>query len=229
MQFMGSQSPGGDTTFNQPADTQESFAPVAQDTPFVQENPVVEVPPHPLGSQKSHPDRSNSSFLPAGSRLCCIAPAYPGRARQDPAPPPSTGKDQTWLVMLYQDADDKVLEQDIFVDLNEAERVGSTDRCRSSPSSTATAAATRATAIGSAKRYYVTQDDDLTAPFQTGGRPGRGQHGGWRHAGRFRHLGDADLPGGQVRADPFGPRHGLARRLDRRRETRSAAATRASR
>ena len=36
--------------------------------------------------------------------------------------------DQTWLVMLYQDADDKILEQDIYVDLNEAERVGSSDR-----------------------------------------------------------------------------------------------------
>ena len=29
--------------------------------------------------------------------------------------------------MLYQNADDQVLEQDIYVDLNEAERVGSTD------------------------------------------------------------------------------------------------------
>lgn len=35
---------------------------------------------------------------------------------------------QTWTIMLYQDADDKVLEQDIFIDFNEAERVGSTDR-----------------------------------------------------------------------------------------------------
>jgi hypothetical protein len=37
---------------------------------------------------------------------------------------------QTWTIMLYQDADDKVLEQDIFIDFNEAERVGSTDRVR---------------------------------------------------------------------------------------------------
>jgi hypothetical protein len=36
--------------------------------------------------------------------------------------------DQTWLVMLYQDADDQTLEQDIFLDLNEVERVGSTDQ-----------------------------------------------------------------------------------------------------
>ncbi len=35
---------------------------------------------------------------------------------------------QTWLVMLYQDADDKVLEKDIYLDLNEAEKAGSSDR-----------------------------------------------------------------------------------------------------
>lgn len=35
---------------------------------------------------------------------------------------------QTWTIMLYQDADDKVLEQDIYIDFNEAERVGSSDR-----------------------------------------------------------------------------------------------------
>ena len=32
--------------------------------------------------------------------------------------------------MLYQDADDKILEKDIFLDLNEAERVGSTDQVK---------------------------------------------------------------------------------------------------
>jgi hypothetical protein len=69
---------------------------------------------------------------------------------------------QKWLVMLYQDADDQVLEQDIFVDLNEAERAGSTDRV---------------TIVGqldrykgafqgdgnwtSVRRYLVTQDNDL--------------------------------------------------------------------
>jgi hypothetical protein len=36
---------------------------------------------------------------------------------------------QKWLVMLYDDADDEVLEQDIFVDLNEAETVGPIQRC----------------------------------------------------------------------------------------------------
>ena len=32
---------------------------------------------------------------------------------------------QKWLVMLYQDADDRILEKDIDMDLNEAEKVGS--------------------------------------------------------------------------------------------------------
>ncbi|MBN1691626.1 MAG: hypothetical protein JW901_11440 [Dehalococcoidia bacterium] len=34
---------------------------------------------------------------------------------------------QRWLVMLYQDADDRILEKDIYIDLNEAEKVGSSD------------------------------------------------------------------------------------------------------
>ena len=43
-------------------------------------------------------------------------------------PVTSAVEGQRWLVMLYQDADDKILEQDIYVDLNEAERAGSDER-----------------------------------------------------------------------------------------------------
>src|SRR5512147_875538 len=39
-------------------------------------------------------------------------------------------KDQTWLVLLYEDADDEILEEDMFNDLNEAEVTGSSDRVR---------------------------------------------------------------------------------------------------
>lgn len=39
----------------------------------------------------------------------------------------SQGEPGTWLVMLYQDGDDDVLERDIFLDLNEAEIIGSSD------------------------------------------------------------------------------------------------------
>jgi hypothetical protein len=70
--------------------------------------------------------------------------------------------DQTWLVMLYQDADDKILEQDIFVDLNEAERVGSSQQVQ------IVAQVDRFSAgfsgdgdWDSTKRFYITQDDDL--------------------------------------------------------------------
>jgi len=46
-----------------------------------------------------------------------------------PTPIPSANNSgQTWLVMLYQNADDPALERDIFIDLNEAEMIGSTDQ-----------------------------------------------------------------------------------------------------
>lgn len=41
----------------------------------------------------------------------------------------SSGSDgDTWLVMLYQNADDQALERDILIDFNEAEMIGSTDQ-----------------------------------------------------------------------------------------------------
>jgi hypothetical protein len=64
--------------------------------------------------------------------------------------------------MLYQDADDKILEQDIYIDLNEVERSGSTeqvkivaqfDRFRGAYDGDGNWTA--------ARRYLVRQDDDL--------------------------------------------------------------------
>lgn len=81
-----------------------------------------------------------------------------------PSPPPSSGSGNTWLVMNYQDADDQVLEQDIFIDLNEMERIGSTedvrivtqiDRYRGGFSGDGD--------WRSARRYLVLYDDDLNA------------------------------------------------------------------
>ncbi len=64
--------------------------------------------------------------------------------------------------MMYQNADDEVLEEDIFIDLNEAEIVGSTDQV------TVVAQLDRFDGAydgdgdwTSAKRYLVTQDNDL--------------------------------------------------------------------
>ncbi|MCA9918690.1 MAG: hypothetical protein KC445_12100 [Anaerolineales bacterium] len=82
----------------------------------------------------------------------------------DPLPTLSaTGaSDQTWTVMLYQDADDKILEEDIFLDLNEAERIGSSanvnivaqlDRFTGGFAGDGNWTGTR--------RYYITRDNDL--------------------------------------------------------------------
>lgn len=45
-----------------------------------------------------------------------------------PTAVPSNNSGKTWLVMLYQNADDNALERDIFIDFNEAEMIGSTDQ-----------------------------------------------------------------------------------------------------
>ena len=87
-------------------------------------------------------------------------PALPQSNFTPPVPAASSG--QTWTVMLYQDADDQVLEQDVFLDLNEAERVGSSK----SVNILAQIDRFRAGFEGdgnwtSARRYYVTQDNDL--------------------------------------------------------------------
>jgi hypothetical protein len=69
---------------------------------------------------------------------------------------------QKWLVMLYQDADDQVLEQDIYVDLNEAERVGSTNRVTIVTQLDRYRGAFQGDGDWtSARRYLVTQDDNL--------------------------------------------------------------------
>lgn len=71
---------------------------------------------------------------------------------------------QKWLVMLYQDADDQILEQDIYVDLNESERVGSTDRVTIVTQIDRYQGAYQADGNWtSTRRYLVTQDGDLSA------------------------------------------------------------------
>ena len=71
-------------------------------------------------------------------------------------------KGQSWTVMLYQDADDKVLAKDIYVDLNEAERAGSTDKVHIVAQIDRYRGDTQGTDnwVG-AKRFLVTKDDDL--------------------------------------------------------------------
>ncbi len=83
-------------------------------------------------------------------------------AAEEPAAPVPQGEPGTWLVMLYQNADDEVLEQDIFIDLNEAEVVGSTDTVSIVSQIDRYDGAYDGDGDWiSTKRYFVTQDDNL--------------------------------------------------------------------
>lgn len=75
---------------------------------------------------------------------------------------PSSAGGETWTIMLYQDADDKVLERDIYVDLNEAERIGSSDQVHIVAQIDRYQGGYQGDGDWTtAKRFYVTQDDDL--------------------------------------------------------------------
>jgi hypothetical protein len=79
-------------------------------------------------------------------------------------PVPESSAGQTWTIILYQDADDQILEKDIFVDLNEAERIGSSDRVKIVAQIDRFAGAYQGDGNWSGtRRYYVTQDNDLNA------------------------------------------------------------------
>ena len=90
-------------------------------------------------------------------------PPTPAIALGQPSQPTNvTGGGDTWTVMLYQDADDKILEEDLFIDFNEVERIGSSnkvnivaqmDRYKGGFSGDGN--------WTGARRYYVTQDNDL--------------------------------------------------------------------
>ena len=72
--------------------------------------------------------------------------------------------DTKWLVMVYQDADDQALEQDIFIDLNEMERIGSTDNVRIvTQMDRFKGGFSGDDNWNSARRYLVTYDDNLNA------------------------------------------------------------------
>lgn len=65
-------------------------------------------------------------LLPALVASCfALSPFYTLAA--PPATPLVQNDEAKWLVMIYSDADDNVLEQDMLIDMQEAELIGSTD------------------------------------------------------------------------------------------------------
>ena len=95
----------------------------------------------------------------AAPRPAAAAPAgtpvrAPGAQAQD---------ESEWLVMLYQNADDQILEGDIFTDLNEAELVGSNDKVTIVTQFDRYDGAFDGDGDWTGtKRFLVTQDDDLS-------------------------------------------------------------------
>lgn len=87
-----------------------------------------------------------------------LTPSSPTRAANTLAASPNGPK---WLVMLYLDAKDQVLDQDIFTDMNEAERTGSTDRVRIVAEIDRYRGLRASREWSSAKRFYITRDADL--------------------------------------------------------------------
>ena len=103
--------------------------------------------------------------LPSAAQAA--TPIGPTRTPRPFTPPAlSSEGGTTWLVMLYQDADDKVLEQDIYVDLNEAERVGSSGQMHIVAQMDRYRAGYRGDGDwSSTKRFYVTLDSDLKSVY----------------------------------------------------------------
>ncbi len=103
-----------------------------------------------------------AAVTPVGATRTTIAPtrtpSSPTRTSNAPAVSPNGAK---WLVLLYQDAKDQVLDHDIFTDLNEAERTGSTDRVRIVAQIDRYRSRQTPREWSSAKRFYVTRDADL--------------------------------------------------------------------
>ena len=146
------------------------------DAPPAQEPPVAQVQPEPTlpdgpgaavqpeptvarpkASPTARPPKPTAAPKPAATAV----PAAAGAPTAESAAPAVSG--QTWTVMLYQDADDKILEQDIYVDLNEAERVGSSDRVNIVAQMDRFKGGYKGDGNWTgAGRFYVTQDDDLS-------------------------------------------------------------------
>ena len=109
--------------------------------------PANTTPPQPAATKPAALIKPTSPTKPTALAKPTAAPA---------------AADDTWLVMLYEDADDQVLEQDMFTDVNEAERVGSTDKVTIVAQVDRYKGAFRGDGNWTgARRLRITKDDDL--------------------------------------------------------------------
>ena len=136
--------------------------------------------------------------------------------------PPSTtlttARPGSWLVMMYEDADDEVLEEDIAFDLNEAELVGSTDQMKIVSQMDRYVGGYEGDGdVTATKRYLVTQDADIYT-VNSRSSPTWAKRT-WVTADplRLRNLGDWVISVRALCSHPVKSRGRLDRGLDRRR------------
>lgn len=103
------------------------------------------------------------SFVVAAALLLTTAMPLAAVAASPSKAPGAEEPESDWLVMLYQNADDQVLEGDIYTDLNEAELVGSTDEVTIVSQFDRYQGAFDGDGDWTdTRRFLVTQDDDLS-------------------------------------------------------------------
>ncbi len=112
--------------------------------------------------QQNFQDQSSDTDLSGGEVQQPTEVVATNTPRPTRTPGAGTSGGDTWTVLLYQDADDEVLEQDIFLDFNEAERVGSSDKVNIVAQIDRYAGGFDGDGNwSSTRRYYLTQDRDL--------------------------------------------------------------------
>ncbi len=97
-----------------------------------------------------------------GDSIFGTGPAITPNVSTDPIVPADTSGLPEWTIMVYSAADDDILEQDMWFDINEMEMVGSTDQMNIIVQiDRAEGAFTGDGDWTDARRLYITQDDDL--------------------------------------------------------------------
>lgn len=135
-------------------------APAAASLPTATAAPLPPASPTPVAAEKpaTQQPAATATATRGNARATATAPAA---AAKPAAPTSAAAKGQTWTIMLYQDATDKALDKDIFLDLNEAERAGSGAQVQIVAQIERYQGAGRAAGWVGAKRFQVTRDPDL--------------------------------------------------------------------
>jgi hypothetical protein len=139
---------GGGGLLSQASPTQEAYQQQevqASEAPYIEETAL---------------EATAGEVIPQIEATSAVRPTRTPRPAQ--AETSGKGDQQTWTIMLYQDADDSILEQDISMDLNEAESVGSNQQVNIVAQIDRYKGAYQGDGDWtSARRYYLTADRDL--------------------------------------------------------------------